>query len=78
MTTPGVPWHVKAGAMTQTSVELEALKYGFHLEQIEVDQTLVWQWRRPGTLHDSPMFLDEAQASSWMDHAIRTATLFDD
>ena len=60
--------------MTSTQVDREALNYGFRLEHLEIDGVQVWQWQRG--LRHSPPFLSEDAARSWMDHALRTASLF--
>ena len=62
--------------MTNVQVERRAEHLGFRLEEVEMDGVLVWQWRR-GQRH-SPPFLNADAARSWMDEALRTASLFDD
>ena len=62
--------------MTNVQVERRAEHVGFRLEEVEMDGVLVWQWRQ-GQRH-SPPFLNADAARSWMDEALRTASLFDD
>jgi hypothetical protein len=62
--------------VTNVQVERRAEHLGFRLEEVEMDGVLVWQWRR-GPRH-SPPFLNADAARSWMDEALRTASLFDD
>ena len=61
--------------MTQVHAEHEASNLGFRLESFDVDGVRVWQWHR-GSDHSWPMFLSEDAAVTWMDHALRTASLF--
>jgi hypothetical protein len=62
--------------VTNVQIERRAEHLGFRLEAVEMDGVLVWQWRR-GQRH-SPPFLNADAARSWMDEALRTASLFDD
>jgi hypothetical protein len=62
--------------MTSVQIDREAENFGFRLERVEMDGVMVWQWQR-GQRH-SPPFLNAAAARSWMDEALRTASLFND
>jgi hypothetical protein len=62
------------GTVTSAQIDVEALHFGFRLAETEVDGVHVWQWER-GERH-SPPFLDVDSARSWMDTALRTASLF--
>jgi hypothetical protein len=62
--------------MTSVQIDREAGNFGFRLEQVEMDDVMVWQWQR-GQRH-SPPFLNADAARSWMDEALRTASLFND
>jgi hypothetical protein len=62
--------------MASVQIDGEAEHFGFRLEQEEVDGVVIWQWRR-GQRH-SPPFLNADAARSWMDEALRTASLFND
>ena len=61
--------------MTQLDAEREASNFGFTLETFEVDGIQVWRWRR-GIDHDWPEFMSEVDALAWIDHGLRTASLF--
>ena len=62
--------------MTNVQVEQRAEHLGFRLEEVEMDGVRVWHWQR-GQRH-SPPFLNADAARSWMDEALRTASLFKD
>jgi hypothetical protein len=62
--------------MTSVQIDRQAENFGFRLEQTEMDGVNVWQWQR-GQRH-SPPFLNADAARSWMDEALRTASLFND
>ena len=62
--------------MTSVQIDREAGNFGFRLERVEMDGVTVWQWQR-GQRH-SPPFLNADAARSWMDEALRTASLFND
>ena len=62
--------------MTSVQIDHQALDFGFRLVEVQMDGVMVWQWHR-GRRH-SPPFLNKDAARSWMDEAIRTASLFND
>jgi hypothetical protein len=62
--------------MTSVQIDRQAEHFGFRLEHMEMDGVVVWQWQR-GRRH-SPPFLNADAARSWMDEALRTASLFND
>jgi hypothetical protein len=62
--------------MTSVQIDRQAENFGFRLENVEMDGVTVWQWQR-GQRH-SPPFLNADAARSWMDEALRTASLFND
>ena len=62
--------------MTSVQIDRQAENFGFRLENVEMDGVMVWQWHR-GRRH-SPPFLNADAARSWMDEALRTASLFND
>ena len=62
--------------MTKSEVRFRASRYGFRLQRHEVDGAVLWEWRRGHNVHDWPQFLDETAAVSWMEHEIRSGTLF--
>jgi len=61
--------------MLQMHAERKASDLGFRLDSYNVDGVKVWQWRR-GSDGSWPQFLSEDAAMAWMDHALRTASLF--
>jgi hypothetical protein len=61
--------------MTQLQAEQEATNLGFRLDTCNSAGVQVWQWRR-GSDASWPEFLSENAAVAWMDHALRTASLF--
>jgi len=62
--------------MTSVQIDRQALNFGFRLEAVEMDGVVVWQWQ--GGQRHSPPFLNQDAARSWMDEALRTASLFTD
>jgi hypothetical protein len=61
--------------MLQMHPEHKASDLGFRLDSYNVDGVQVWRWRR-GSDGSWPEFLSEDAAMVWMDHALRTASLF--
>ena len=62
--------------MTATQVRSGAQQLGFELEEVAVDaDLLMWTWCR-GNDRSWPAFPSQAAALSWMDHALRSASLF--
>ena len=61
--------------MTLVQAEQKASNLGFRLDAYDVDGVQVWRWRR-GSDDSWPEFLSEDAAVAWMDHALRTASLF--
>jgi hypothetical protein len=62
------------GTVTSAQIDRQALHFGFRLEETEVDGVHIWQWQRGD--RQSPAFLNADAARSWMDTALRTASLF--
>ena len=62
--------------MTSVQIDKQAQDFGFRLSGVFIDGLMVWHWRR-GQRH-SPPFLNVEGARSWMDEALRTASLFND
>jgi hypothetical protein len=62
--------------MASVHIDHQAETLGFRLEEVEMDGVMVWQWQL-GQRH-SPPFLNADAARSWMDEALRTASLFND
>jgi hypothetical protein len=62
--------------MTSLHIDMQALNFGFRLQEVEIDGVAVWQWQR--SQRRSPFFLNEDAARSWMDERLRTASLFND
>jgi hypothetical protein len=62
------------GTVTSAQIDRQALHFGFRLAEIQVDGVRIWQWER-GDRH-SPPFLNADAARSWMDSALRSASLF--